>query len=216
MRLNTPEKHDMFSCSARIGLVPLIQVPSRSAKPEGVAQTDRSLGVDNVTTSLVSVHKEYTVLTAAELAARWRMSGKSLSQIMHKIPGAFRPGGSRGHWRISLDAVSAYEASQSLTADSEPSLPVPEKPMRRPLTRTEIWKRHSERHPDRTQARRITAAAIRSGKLTRKPCRICGSAKSEAHHKNYADPFDLDWLCRRCHRIEGHNSKLGPVDSWVI
>ena len=42
--------------------------------------------------------------------------------------------------------------------------------------------------------------AIKSGKLVRKPCEVCGDEKSEAHHDDYYKPIDVRWLCRTHHR----------------
>lgn len=49
------------------------------------------------------------------------------------------------------------------------------------------------------RCRELCAYAIKSGKLTRRPCEKCGTAKSEAHHEDYSKPFDVQWLCRQCH-----------------
>lgn len=42
--------------------------------------------------------------------------------------------------------------------------------------------------------------ALRAGKLIKKPCGVCGSEKSEAHHEDYDKPLDVMWLCRIHHR----------------
>ena len=43
--------------------------------------------------------------------------------------------------------------------------------------------------------------AIRAGKLIRSViCSNCGSGgKIEGHHEDYDKPFDVVWLCIRCH-----------------
>ncbi len=41
--------------------------------------------------------------------------------------------------------------------------------------------------------------AIKSGRLEKKPCEVCGDEKSQAHHCDYAKPLEVIWLCRSCH-----------------
>lgn len=42
--------------------------------------------------------------------------------------------------------------------------------------------------------------ALKSGKLIRQPCFVCGCEKVDAHHADYDRPLDVTWLCRRHHR----------------
>lgn len=51
-------------------------------------------------------------------------------------------------------------------------------------------------------ARWAVAKAIKSGKLFREACSICGEIKSQAHHTDYSKPLLVVWLCRKCHIIE--------------
>ncbi|WP_032907480.1 hypothetical protein [Mesorhizobium sp. LNHC252B00] len=44
-------------------------------------------------------------------------------------------------------------------------------------------------------------AAIRRGLVKREPCRICGEPKTDGHHANYRKPADVDWLCRKHHKL---------------
>ena len=66
-------------------------------------------------------------------------------------------------------------------------------------------KRHIEQNPEKMRCRRMSANAIRDGKITREPCRVCGDEKSESHHKDYTNPFNIDWLCRKHHRKIYHS-----------
>lgn len=45
--------------------------------------------------------------------------------------------------------------------------------------------------------------AVRSGKITKSPCTVCGDPKSEGHHPNYEKPLEVIWLCRK-HHMEQH------------
>lgn len=49
-------------------------------------------------------------------------------------------------------------------------------------------------------AHRIFHQAIKSGKVIRQPCFVCGYEKVEGHHPNYDAPLDVVWLCRMHHR----------------
>lgn len=65
---------------------------------------------------------------------------------------------------------------------------------------TRITRAWRERNPDAAKAHRAVTYAVRSGKLTREPCEICGTrVHVHAHHKDYAKPLDVIWLCARCH-----------------
>ena len=56
------------------------------------------------------------------------------------------------------------------------------------------------------RTRERCAWAIKAGKLIRQPCEKCSAEKSETHHDDYSKPFDVRWLCRRCHAAEHHKS----------
>lgn len=67
------------------------------------------------------------------------------------------------------------------------------------------------RNKDKYNARTKVGNLIRSGKLVRKKCEVCGDEKSEAHHTDYNLPTSVRWLCFFCHRKYGHNQN--PVIS---
>ena len=58
----------------------------------------------------------------------------------------------------------------------------------------------AHREPDRKRTRGITRHAVEKGLLKRLPCETCGNPKSEAHHLDYSDPFNVRWFCSVCHK----------------
>jgi hypothetical protein len=68
-------------------------------------------------------------------------------------------------------------------------------------------KRYRLENPDRFSAHNKVSYAIRSGKLTKLPCKVCGSIKSHAHHDDYTKPLDVVWLCAIHHREEHERMK---------
>ena len=41
--------------------------------------------------------------------------------------------------------------------------------------------------------------AVRLGNVTKEPCFICGSKKSQGHHEDYDKLLQVTWLCSLCH-----------------
>ena len=60
-----------------------------------------------------------------------------------------------------------------------------------------------ERYPEKRAAHVIVGNALRSKKLQKTPCVVCGNFKSEAHHEDYSKPLEVIWLCRK-HHMERH------------
>ena len=52
------------------------------------------------------------------------------------------------------------------------------------------------------EARWQTSKAIKSGRLKRQSCEVCGEKRTQAHHEDYRKPLEVRWLCVNCHRIE--------------
>lgn len=65
----------------------------------------------------------------------------------------------------------------------------------------ETTKKWREKNPEKLWAHRAVFSYLRSGKLKKKPCKICGDLKVEAHHTDYSKVLQVIWLCRR-HHIE--------------
>ena len=65
----------------------------------------------------------------------------------------------------------------------------------------EWWKKNK----DRLKVKDAVRYAIKTGKLVKTPCHICGDVQVEGHHPDYSRPLDVVWLCRK-HHNEVHHS----------
>ena len=55
------------------------------------------------------------------------------------------------------------------------------------------------RNIPKIRARWRASRALRDGRLTRQPCEVCGSLRTEMHHDDYSRPLDVRWLCKVHH-----------------
>ena len=61
--------------------------------------------------------------------------------------------------------------------------------------------RYQQKYPEKARAKRVVREALRSGKLVKGPCTVCGTtANIHGHHADYSRPLDVTWLCGRHHR----------------
>lgn len=58
------------------------------------------------------------------------------------------------------------------------------------------------------EARWKVSRALKTGRLVRQPCR-CGATDSQAHHRDYSMPLEVEWLCRPCHDAEHARARGG-------
>jgi hypothetical protein len=55
------------------------------------------------------------------------------------------------------------------------------------------------KYPKKYKAHCIVNYAIKSKKLFKEPCEICGKEKTHAHHDDYDKPLNVRWLCAEHH-----------------
>ena len=55
-------------------------------------------------------------------------------------------------------------------------------------------------NPEKYSAHSKVAFALKSGKLMKLPCFVCGAEKTEGHHPDYSSPLDVVWLCPAHHK----------------
>lgn len=61
----------------------------------------------------------------------------------------------------------------------------------------------------RKKATSIVRSLIKSGKLQRKPCLVCGNTSAEGHHFDYSMPDKVVWLC------DGHHKAAHKIDKEI-
>ncbi len=62
-------------------------------------------------------------------------------------------------------------------------------------------KRRPWQNTEKTRARAAVKYALKSGKLIRMGCEVCGG-KAHAHHEDYSKPLEVRWLCAMHHGRE--------------
>ncbi len=67
-------------------------------------------------------------------------------------------------------------------------------------SRYKTTKAYRKKNPNKTKAHRKIQYEISTGNLTKKPCEICGTENTHAHHDDYSRPLDIRWLCSNHHR----------------
>jgi hypothetical protein len=73
------------------------------------------------------------------------------------------------------------------------------KTLERKMQLNEIKKRMDIKHPKKLLARLKFREALRTGKIKKQLCAICGNAKVHGHHINYNKPLEVIWLCSKHH-----------------
>ena len=58
---------------------------------------------------------------------------------------------------------------------------------------------YRKRYPEKYTAHKKVARALKSGRLVRLPCFICGDEDTQGHHPDYSSPLDVVWLCAELH-----------------
>lgn len=90
------------------------------------------------------------------------------------------------HRQLNLERIRQYDKVRA-------SMP------HRIALRRRVMDEYVSAHPERKIATDAVRYAVRSGKLTRLPCEICGS-KALAHHPAYDKPLLVTWLCQPHHK----------------
>lgn len=73
---------------------------------------------------------------------------------------------------------------------------------------TVAWR---DKNPVAYKAQTAVGNALRTGKLKKSPCVLCGiTSNVHGHHKDYTQPLNVTWLCAKCHhRLHASFPELG-------
>ena len=75
-----------------------------------------------------------------------------------------------------------------------------------PGAMTAYKKKWWEKNKDKLKVRSAVRYAMKTGKLVKQPCFVCGEVEVHAHHPDYSMPLDVVWLCAIHHReVHGMN-----------
>ena len=70
------------------------------------------------------------------------------------------------------------------------------------------WRTDHPRAAEHREKARVVAKAnyaLRTGKIEREPCHVCGR-NAQMHHPDYTKPLEVVWVCRKHHMAAHHES----------
>ncbi len=70
-----------------------------------------------------------------------------------------------------------------------------------------ISRERRRRDPEKFHARATIQRLIRSGRLGRGKCVVCGASGADGHHSDYSKPLEVSWVCRK-HHFAIHGKEL--------
>lgn len=125
----------------------------------------------------------------------------------YKHPGM--PGGRVNICKFCARAAAKLRRNDDVRAKDRERGKTPERRRRvaiyqatHPETTNRVKRQWRQRNPEKVAAHAAVRRAIQVGTLIKKPCRVCGEAKSNAHHADYSKPLNVDWLCSAHHAAE--------------
>lgn len=79
-------------------------------------------------------------------------------------------------------------------------------------TQKERRKRKKQELKPKKKAWNKVYYALKTGKITKpNKCELCGDNERDiqAHHKDYSKPFDITWVCQKCHSKLDEQRRVG-------
>ncbi len=71
---------------------------------------------------------------------------------------------------------------------------------KRRVSEEKTWEHDRQiKYPQRRKARLAVREAIKSMRLKKLPCEVCGKIEVHGHHEDYSKPLEVVWLCSQHH-----------------
>ena len=71
----------------------------------------------------------------------------------------------------------------------------------------EYHRKWREKNREKVRAHSRFKYAVKTGKVNREPCEVCGDENSHGHHEDYSKPLEVRWLCLKHHFGEHKKSR---------
>lgn len=82
-----------------------------------------------------------------------------------------------------------------------------------PRSFKEANKKYAKKNPEKIKAWSMVKQAVKSGKIKKLPCEVCGKTKRiHGHHDDYSKPLDVVWLCALHHKERHKQLRDTAVD----
>jgi len=65
-------------------------------------------------------------------------------------------------------------------------------------------KRWKKRNPEKDRIHRRVERLVKTGRIKKKSCEVCGDKNSVGHHPDYSKPLEVVWLCKIDHYKAHH------------
>ena len=72
-------------------------------------------------------------------------------------------------------------------------------------------RKYKKSHPIEMAAQALLLRAVKSGKITKEPCSVCGSTyRIHGHHEDYYKPLEVIWFCPKHH--SAYHKRLREIE----
>lgn len=75
-------------------------------------------------------------------------------------------------------------------------------------------RKYKKKYPEKVKAAEMANYAIKTGRLKKQPCEVCGEKNVHAHHDDYSEPLEVRWLCPQCH-VDHHEWMKALDETWA-